>query len=383
MDKKERTYDYIIAGAGLAGLSLAYKLRNDPTFRDKRILLLDKDLKNKNDRTWSFWSKEKGSFDSIIFHSWPRLTYNTDDFSKQSNAAPYRYNMIKGIDFYNHTLDRLRQCPHTDIIKADIRQIAEDADVGVKVYTSEGCYDGHYAFQSYPTTLNKIKEHFVWQHFKGWVIECKAPCFDVNQAIFMDFRVEQDGETRFFYVLPTSPTSALVEIAIFSGEIPNSDFYDPYIKRYINDQLGIKDYEIREEEVGAIPMTTHNFQSERKSKIVYIGTQGGSVKASSGFAFTRIQKHIDQLVEHMKSKPADTFKIKIGRYMLYDKIMLNAILSGKASGKMVFDSLFKTLKPQTIFKFLDEDGSFFTDLKVFSAPPKWPFIKAFMEEVRK
>ena len=69
--------------------------------------------------------------------------------------------------------------------------------------------------------------------------------------------------------------------------------------------------------------------------------------------------------------------------MLYDKIMLNAILSGKTSGKVVFDSLFKTLKPQTIFKFLDEEGSIFTYLKVFTAPPKWPFIKAFMEEVRK
>ena len=52
----------------------------------------------------------------------------------------------------------------------------------------------------------------------------------------MDFRVEQDDETRFFYVLPFNEREALVEIAIFSGEIPDPSFYDPFIKELYKGQ---------------------------------------------------------------------------------------------------------------------------------------------------
>ena len=64
MSKK---YEYIIAGAGLAGLSLAYKIRKDQSLNGKSILLVDKDHKNKNDRTWCFWSRTKGDFDDIRY----------------------------------------------------------------------------------------------------------------------------------------------------------------------------------------------------------------------------------------------------------------------------------------------------------------------------
>ena len=40
-------YDYIIIGAGASGLMLASGLVNDPYFRNKRILLLDRDNKLK------------------------------------------------------------------------------------------------------------------------------------------------------------------------------------------------------------------------------------------------------------------------------------------------------------------------------------------------
>lgn len=49
-------YDYIIAGGGLAGLSLAYYM-NQTVLREKSILIIDQDTKTKNDRTWCFWEK--------------------------------------------------------------------------------------------------------------------------------------------------------------------------------------------------------------------------------------------------------------------------------------------------------------------------------------
>jgi lycopene beta-cyclase len=43
-------YDFILAGGGLAGLSLACHLANSP-LRDRSILIVDPDTKERNDRT--------------------------------------------------------------------------------------------------------------------------------------------------------------------------------------------------------------------------------------------------------------------------------------------------------------------------------------------
>ena len=49
-------YDYIIVGAG-AGLSLADRLC-DPAFAGLNILVIDKEIKTGNDRTWCSWYKK-------------------------------------------------------------------------------------------------------------------------------------------------------------------------------------------------------------------------------------------------------------------------------------------------------------------------------------
>jgi len=64
MPSEPPVYDFIIAGGGLAGLSLAWYLVHS-RLRDSRILLLDKEPKQKNDRTWCYWSNRPGEFDSL------------------------------------------------------------------------------------------------------------------------------------------------------------------------------------------------------------------------------------------------------------------------------------------------------------------------------
>ena len=53
-----QSFDFIIAGGGAAGLSLAYQLIHSP-LRDRTILIVDKGAKNQNDRTWAFWTAEQ------------------------------------------------------------------------------------------------------------------------------------------------------------------------------------------------------------------------------------------------------------------------------------------------------------------------------------
>jgi len=361
---------------------LAYKIRQVDALKDKSILLVDKDKKDKNDRTWSFWSHKPQVFDSILYKEWTHILFANHEFKKTYNIDPYTYKMIRGIDFYKHTNEFLNNAPNTDFVYGEISEIREN-NKGAILNCNGATYSAPTLFKSYMDKIDFSKSNFVWQHFKGWIIKTDKPTFDPKLATFMDFRVAQDGETRFFYVLPKDEHTALVEIAIFSGTIPESSFYDPYLKDYINEYVGCDNYEILEEELNAIPMTDFNFNNNQSSRIINIGTNGGSVKGSSGYAYKYIQKETDRILEHIIAGRLQKYKPLKNRYKFYDSIFLNAILTNKTSGEMVFGKLFKKLSPQLIFRFLDEEATFFDDLKVFTAPPTLPFFKAFIEEAFK
>ncbi len=377
---KSKTYDHIIAGSGLAGLSLAYKLSKEKGYDQKKLLLIDKERKTKNDRTWCFWEKGENAFEEIVYHHWPRLRFASSSINKELNIAPYNYKMIRGLDFYQFVLESLSNAANITIVQDEITSL-EELDDSVTVHSSSGSYEGAIVFKSYPDKLDHTDDQFVWQHFKGWKIKTAEDTFDPQEATLMDFRIEQGKDTIFFYVLPTSTKEALIEVTFFSKTILESEVYDPYLRNYLSNTLGISNYIVEEEELGAIPMTTYDFQQTRTDRVIPIGTNGGSVKASSGYAFRRVQRDITALIPYILKDNLQHYAFPRNRYVLYDKIMLNAILTGKTSGSEVFTRLFKKLSPQTIFKFLDEEGSFLTDLKIFTAPPMLPFFKAFVEEV--
>jgi lycopene beta-cyclase len=58
-NRTDREFDYLITGAGAAGRSLAYALLRCPALQDKKILLVDRERKTGNDRTWCFWEDRK------------------------------------------------------------------------------------------------------------------------------------------------------------------------------------------------------------------------------------------------------------------------------------------------------------------------------------
>ena len=51
-------YDFILAGGGAAGRSLAYHLARSP-LRDRSILIVDRSLRARPDRTWAYWAAAK------------------------------------------------------------------------------------------------------------------------------------------------------------------------------------------------------------------------------------------------------------------------------------------------------------------------------------
>ena len=84
-------FDYIICGGGASGLLLLYALSEDPFFSKKDILLIEKESKNTNDRTWSFWGKKEGAFEELLEKKWDVATFLSSSVSLDFKLAPYQY----------------------------------------------------------------------------------------------------------------------------------------------------------------------------------------------------------------------------------------------------------------------------------------------------
>jgi lycopene beta-cyclase len=133
--KKEmqQRYNYIITGTGCAGLSLAMHLIRSGKFGDKKILLVDEREKNRNDRTWCFWEKETGLFEPIVYKQWEHLWFYGEEFYKEMPILPYRYKMIRGLDFYQYCFEQIRQQPNVHFLRGKVEDIFSENETGVVV----------------------------------------------------------------------------------------------------------------------------------------------------------------------------------------------------------------------------------------------------------
>ncbi|MFN7035072.1 MAG: lycopene cyclase family protein [Bellilinea sp.] len=373
-------FDYILAGGGAAGLSLAIRLIQ--TFPNKKILVLDRAPKRTNDRTWCFWSVHPSPYPNATLRTWEKLAFFGTNFSKIFTLSPYRYYLIRGIDFYRYAYDLLNACPNVRFEYGEIGGIHEDENFA-SVYINGLHFQGEWVFSSLYDP-DKIKTdpkrfHYLKQHFRGWEIQTGAPCFDPQLPTLFDFRTPQKGQMRFMYVLPFSEREALVEYTLFSPSLLTSEEYDQALEDYIREVLKISEYEIKAVENGIIPMSDQPLPRQLGKRILAIGTLGGRVKPSSGYAFYRIQKDSDAIIHSLiqNGHPFDLPQSP-ARYRLFDSIMLQVMLRHGDEMHRIFTQLFRNNPIQRVFGFLDEDQTFLQDLKILASLPPFPFIKALL-----
>ncbi len=373
-------YNYIIAGTGCAGLSLVMRMVKHPFFADKKILLIEKDDKNTNDRTWCFWEKESNFFEVCVSKKWDTLIFKSSNTHVESNIAPYNYKLIRSKDLYKYCFDELKKYTNVDIINGLITAIdtqATTATVNNITYSADKIFSS--ILLQDPQLLTK--DIYLLQHFKGYFIETPNPSFNENIGTIMDFNVSQEHGGTFFYTLPFTPHAAIVEYTLFTESLLEPEQYKNALTDYIKNVLKISEYKITEEEFGIIPMTNYKFNTQQNNTF-YIGTTGGATKASSGYTFTFVQKQceliVDALVNNTALKPVHT-----PRYQWFDTILLHVLHHRLVPLDKVFSRLFAKNSLQQVFKFLDEDASIFENIKLCGSLQILPFCKAVMQRIFK
>jgi lycopene beta-cyclase len=373
-------YNYIFAGAGLSALMTVYKLVKSGKFSDKTILLLDENRKKDNDRTWCFWEEKNETWDAIVTKKWKSALYTDQNRSINIDLAPNKYNQIRSIDFYTFVLDEISKHDNVTFENQKVVEFIESTDV-ITIQTNTKIYSCDQLFNSILNPYeveNQTQYPLLKQHFIGWFIESEQAIFNSEQATFMDFSVEQKGNTRFMYVLPTTKTKALLEYTLFSQSHLETAEYESEIELYIQ-KLGITNYKIIEKERGSIPMTCFPFWKNNTKRLLNIGSAGGWTKASTGYTFKNADKKSTQLIEFLQTKTDFTQFHKINKFWFYDLLLLYILKRKNEIGATIFSALFTKPNPQLNFKFLDEETSFWEDLQIIWKCPKGLFVKGLLE----
>jgi len=377
-----QNYDYIITGSGASGLMLAYRMAKDSFFDNASILIIDKEKKTSNDRTWCFWENGEGEWDELLHKSWDKILFESNIYKNTIPLQSYAYKMLRSGVFYDKLWNFIETKNNISFIKANVISILDTAE-GVFVETSICQYRAVKLLNSvdFDQKYTRQEEYPVLlQHFTGWFVETKKNYFDDSVATFMDFTVDQKRNTRFMYVLPISPNKALFEYTLFSKEVLTKDEYEGELLKYLATK-SITEYTITEIEQGVIPMTSYKFWDQNSKNILHIGTVGGWTKASTGYTFKNTSKKTIQLIAFLKAENNFTHFRKKTRFWWYDLLLIDVLSSYNHLGSKLFSTLFKRNSLKNVFRFLDEETSFIEDLRIMLSMPPLRFIVALFRRV--
>lgn len=379
----KQSYDYIFVGNGASSSLLIHALHSRALLNGKSILILDGDLKNKNDRTFCFWASENDNivkdFGHIIQNSWSKMELLEGE---AISLVPLQYHFISGIDLYDSTKKIVDQYPITWLNQqADI--VASNKQ-GRYVIANGERYTANHIFDSRPPKYFEPKEHqtFMLQSFIGWFIQTELPIQHRDVIHWMDFEIDQQGSTQFMYVLPMSDHQVLVEMTRFGTDVLQDDEAFPILHDYIQNRFG--EYEIKETEVAAIAMTNCHMSHSDREGVTALGARAGMLKPTTGYAFKNMYQQANEIAQQIAQIQDDqklSFKsnsnfFRKARFDFYDALLLIALTRWPQMGKSIFTTLLSKISLSVVLRFLDQETSWKEEVKIFYHLPWTPFLKA-------
>ena len=367
--------DVIIAGAGLSGLSLAVALLDAGLPEDARILLVDpRETLSGADRTWCFFDLVPHAFESAITHRWSRWRVRNGTAEVLRSSPGIAYCTIPGERFYEVALERLAAAGRRiELVLGVTVEHLEDRGDHVDVQTSAGVLRARLAMDSRPPSFTRAaddgKDVNLLQHFRGRVVRSTEPVFDVDTVTLMDFDVSQADGIHFIYVLPFDAHTALVESTFFTERPLPDAVYEAAIDTWLARRHPGVAFQTISHESGVIPMTTEPFDAWPSPRIVRIGTAGGHVKPSSGYAFLAVQRFVREFAPRVVSAlraggSAEPPAARSPRTTALDTIFLSYLRSRPERAPDTFYRLFERVPPAVLARFLSDTGTLADDLTV-------------------
>ena len=291
------------------------------------------------------------------------------------NHSPYGYKIIRGL--IKDKKDRIWVGGNNSIYKLDVQhaKLVLSLD-GISFDSGIANPDGSIF------GINLEPLFFVWDGHKVSPIETEFDAFNSECFTMMDYRLKYKNDTSFTYILPFDKRKALIEFTFFTPYVIGHNEYDTYLKKYIAEVLGISRYSISEIEFGNIPMTDFPFHDYHSKNITKIGTAGGWVKGSTGYAFKHTERKVAQIIENIKQDESPSKGLANKKYLFYDKIFLDVLNKENHKGEWIFNKFYTKNSLENMFAFLDERSSLLQDISIMLSLFSKSFIRAFFRTFR-
>ncbi|PWJ55804.1 lycopene beta-cyclase [Quadrisphaera granulorum] len=315
------------------------------------------------------------------------------------DLAPLRYVMVRGEDYYAHVAEVVGRAQASGSLQlehaAELAEGVEEHDDGVRVILPRAALRTRTLLDSRPAPPSRPGASSLVQEFLGRRFRLPGAGIDADRAVLMDFSVPQpDVGLAFGYCLPTDSASVLVEHTAFVprslGQVHHAAALDAYLPRALGTTASA-DLRVEHEETGTIPMTDAPFPQRppappgaRRSRVVKLGTAGGAVRPSTGYAFSAMQRAARALAGQLAAGvPGDRLDLPRPyprRHAWMDALLLRALLDGPRRGGIdgpeFFVRLFTSNPPQRVLRFLDGLTCPTEELALMATSPRGPMLRA-------
>ena len=354
----------MIAGAGLGGLTVAAALARAPD--GPRVVVIDPRTRWDNDRTWCFWVPPGDPSLALAAHRWDRWSVSAGGRRVVRSAAGEVYAQVSGDRVYRDALDAIAACPRVVLRRGRVVS-TEVGEAGATVVLEDGAITAATVVDTRPPALAHAPaahERRLLQHFVGWHVRTDRACFDPDVVSLMEF--EPSDSVHFTYVLPYTPTEALVEDTWFGAEVHPDATYADALTAWLTARAGR--WEVLRTEQGVLPMTTERFDPHPSPREWRVGLAGGAARPATGYAFVAT-RHMAQAVADrvLTGSTAPLRPLRSERTELLDGVFLEWMHSAPQRAPEAFLRLFDRVDPGVLVRFLSNRSSVADDLRVMAA----------------
>jgi lycopene beta-cyclase len=377
-------YELIILGGGCAGLSLAMRLADLGT-GCPRTLVIEKRTVYTNDRTWCFWGKGSARVDHLIRHRWQRITLRHGQRVVAVDCTSTPYQMITADAFYQDALRSIAGCSRIDLaLGVALSSEPCRADNKWNVATSQGIFRGAAVVDTRPPPPPETGAALLWQSFSGCEIESDLDLFDAGCAELMHFTRGAGDRVNFNYLLPFSSRRALVEATVFGPEPAGRGQLESALSDALERQTRGAGYRVLRTESGILPMGGTRPGKTTGASYVKAGLSAGAGRASTGYAFQRIQRWADLCARTLSqgglplNHPADPPMLRA-----LDYLFVSVLRSCPKAAPSLFLGLFEKADTPRMIRFLSDAGTLADCAAVAAALPAGLFIGEIPRAVRR
>jgi len=371
----QSNYDLIIVGGGCAGLSLAMRLAKlGPEC--PRVAIIERRTSYDHDRTWSYWATESAQLTHLAKSDWKKVLVGTAHGRVIVDCDKTPYQSIHSDAFYQSALRKISKNKRIDLFLGESTGQIHKKNNLWQVNIQNTSVSAPQVIDTRPPTRESGDVPILWQSFSGVEVKCSQNVFDDTTATLMDFSEFAAGEIGFLYLLPFSPTCALIEATVFAKQAKSPGELAAMLDRLVKKSVGSVAYEITYREHFVIPMGLSEHVPHSDSTYVTVGLESGGARASTGYVFQRIQRWANWAVSDIKTgRPVSGHKPDAWMIRKMDKIFLRVLERYPERGPEIFLRLFSMRDSGSVIRFMNDEPTLLDSVRIMSVLPYGIFIK--------